>query len=62
MEVKKYSDIINENNELSKIEKTYQLNLLINRLYTASSPFTKHKYSDMGWQNVGDTYQSICVL
>lgn len=54
MEVKKYSDIINENNELGKIDKTYQLNLLINRLYTASIPFTKHKYSDTGWQNVGD--------
>lgn len=54
MEAKKYSDRINESDELGKMEKTYQLNLLINRLYTASSPFTKHKCSDTDWHNVRD--------
>lgn len=43
---------INESSANRTEEKSYQLSLLINRLYTASRPFTMHSYSDEGWQNV----------
>lgn len=35
-----------------KMGDAYRLSLLINRLYTASAPFTRHKYRDSAWQNV----------
>lgn len=38
--------------DVRAMDRTYQLNLLINRLYTASRPFTTRIYSDSGWQNV----------
>ena len=33
------------------MDNTYQLSLLINRLYTASKPYTQHGYSDEDWHN-----------
>ena len=42
-----------------KNERKYQLSLLINRLYTASRPFTMHSYSDEGWQNVGEHIDAL---
>lgn len=43
-------------NESANVDKSmdnnYQLSLLINRLYTASAPFTKSTYRDSSWQNV----------
>lgn len=38
--------------DVRAMDRTYQLNLLINRLYTASKPYTEHLYHDSGWQNV----------
>lgn len=40
----------NYTKETRQIDNNYQLSLLINRLYTASKPYTTHKYSDLGWQ------------
>jgi hypothetical protein len=42
----------NESRETGDINDNYQLSLLINRLYTASAPFTKSTYHDSSWQNV----------
>jgi hypothetical protein len=39
------------NTTQNSIDNNYQLTLLINRLYTASKPYTTHSYSDMGWEN-----------
>ena len=41
------------------MDNTYQLSLLINRLYTASKPYTQHGYSDNGWQNVDEHVNAL---
>lgn len=50
-------------NESAKVDrsmdKNYQLSLLINRLYTASAPFTKSTYHDSSWQNVYAHVESL---
>lgn len=50
-------------NESKKVggsmDNTYQLSLLINRLYTASKPYTQHGYSDNDWQKV---YEHVNAL
>lgn len=50
---------INESSANRTEEKSYQLSLLINRLYTASRPFTMHSYSDEGWQNVSHHIEAL---
>lgn len=50
---------INESSASRTEEKSYRLSLLINRLYTASRPFTMHSYSDEGWQNVGEHIDAL---
>lgn len=41
-----------EMNESAKDSNAYQTSLLINRLYTASKPYTMHLYHDNAWENV----------
>jgi hypothetical protein len=57
--IKTYDSFITEQKEDRSMDRTYQLNLLINRLYTASRPYTSKLYSDSGWQNVYDHVDAI---
>lgn len=50
--VKDYNTFILEKKSNRDMDNTYQLNLIINKLYTASKPYTVKLYHDTGWQNV----------